>query len=93
MSPGETLQVLLINNLDPEHSKSCTQTGTQYCETSVTNMHTHGLHVSSKGVEDGWNYHADNIFAAVMPGETQVFKFAIPVGDAVLPHLYLFVTF
>jgi hypothetical protein len=48
-------------------------------------MHTHGLHVSSKGVEDGWAYYSDDIFAAVNPGNTQLFKFTIP-DDHMGPH-------
>ena len=78
MSPGETLEVLLINDLDPAHSTNCADLNTEFCETSVTNLHTHGLHVSSKGIEDGLAAQSDNIFAVVEPGTTEHFAFTIP---------------
>eukprot|EP01043_Picozoa_sp_COSAG02_P076764 COSAG02_NODE_16471_length_1080_cov_1.353721_1_plen_284_part_01 len=88
MDPGETLEVLLVNDLDPAHSKACTVTPGEFCETSITNMHTHGLHVSSKGVEDGLSYYSDDIFAAVPPSSRQAFKFAIPDDHMGGTHWY-----
>eukprot|EP01052_Picozoa_sp_SAG31_P031894 SAG31_NODE_3432_length_4280_cov_1.816073_1_plen_845_part_00 len=88
MAPGETLEVMLYNDLDPAHNVACSQTDDEYCETSVTNMHTHGLHVSSKGVEDGLAYYSDDIFAAVQPGESQAFKFSIPASHMGGTHWY-----
>jgi len=78
LSPGETLEVTMINNLDPAHSMSCAELNTEFCETSISNMHTHGLHVSSKGLEDGLAAQSDNIFAVVEPETTEEFAFTIP---------------
>ena len=37
--------------------------------TANTNLHTHGLHVSSKGTQDGWAYNSDNVYADIAPGD------------------------
>jgi FtsP/CotA-like multicopper oxidase with cupredoxin domain len=70
----------MINNLDPAHSASCADLNSEFCETSVSNLHTHGLHVSSKGLEDGLAAQSDNIFAVVEPGTTEEFAFATPAN-------------
>ena len=80
--------MLLQNNLDPAHSKNCPDTAGEFCETSISNMHTHGLHVSSKGVEDGLSYYSDDIFASVTPTSSQAFKFAIPEDHMGGTHWY-----
>jgi len=79
MDPGETLDITLVNNLDPAHSKECSEVNGEFCETSVTNLHTHGLHVSSMGAgSDGYAKHSDNIFAKVLPNESTEYSFTIP---------------
>merc|ERR1719450_1353284 len=72
------MKLTLVNNLLTANNKACSVTGTEFCETSITNLHTHGLHVSSKGVADGLAAESDNIFAVVQPGGTQDFAFTIP---------------
>merc|ERR1719271_55826 len=68
MKPGETLNILLRNQLTAAHSVACTTTAGEFCDTATTNLHTHGLHISSKGTEDGLAAHSDNIFAEVAAG-------------------------
>jgi len=77
MNPGETLTIVLTNNLLSENSLTCAD-GRDFCETAITNLHTHGLHVSSKGRRDGLDYSTDDVFAEVAPGESETFKFEIP---------------
>jgi len=77
MNPGDTLEIILVNNLLPVNSIACSS-GAHFCDTSITNLHTHGLHVSSKGREDGLNYYADDVMAEVEPGTSEDFKFEIP---------------
>eukprot|EP00403_Amphidinium_massartii_P039103 CAMPEP_0178435136 /NCGR_PEP_ID=MMETSP0689_2-20121128/33774_1 /TAXON_ID=160604 /ORGANISM="Amphidinium massartii, Strain CS-259" /LENGTH=687 /DNA_ID=CAMNT_0020057203 /DNA_START=33 /DNA_END=2096 /DNA_ORIENTATION=+ len=78
MFPGETLSINLVNNLDNANNLNCAQAPDAFCETATTNLHTHGLHVSSKGKEDGWSYYSDDIFADVSPGNSELFQFEIP---------------
>jgi len=78
MKPGETLEITLVNNLNDANNLDCATTNEHFCETATTNLHTHGLHVSSKGKEDGLAYYSDDVFAEVAPGGSESFKFAIP---------------
>lgn len=55
LSTGETLRVRLDNGLGGQ----------------ITNLHTHGLHVSPSG-------NSDNVFVHVEPGESFQYEFAIP---------------
>lgn len=86
--PGESIKVRLQNNLNPADDKTCSITKTEFCESETTNMHTHGLHVSSKGIVDGLQYNSDNIFVAIPPGQTSSFSFDIPVNHAPGTHWY-----
>ena len=70
MAPGETLEITLVNSLLAERSVDCTTTGTEYCKASNTNLHTHGLHVSSLGTNDGLSYNSGTpqlSYAACLP--------------------------
>ena len=78
MAPGQTLNVRLINNLQANRDVACSTTNSEYCKASTTNLHTHGLHVSSKGVADGLAAESDNIFAEVGPGTQKNYAFTIP---------------
>ena len=67
------------------------QVNGEFCETSVTNLHTHGLHVSSMGAgSDGYAKHSDNIFAKVLPNESTEYSFTIPDYHMGGTHWYFF---
>eukprot|EP00971_Amphidinium_carterae_P346914 6488673-Amphidinium_carterae.1 len=74
---GETLEIVLTNNLLDANNLDCAN-NLDFCETAITNLHTHGLHVSSKGRRDNLDYYSDDVMAEVAPGGSETFKFAIP---------------
>lgn len=79
MKPGESLVIQLTNNLQLANNVACPTTVGEFCEAATTNLHTHGLHVSSKGIEDGLSYYADDVLAKVAPvGGTALYNFSIP---------------
>jgi len=78
LKPGGTLSITLENDLESANNVDCATTGTEYCKAGTTNFHTHGLHVSSKGTEDGLDYASDDIFVSVSPGSSNQFQFSIP---------------
>jgi len=88
MNPGETFYITLQNNFQASNDKTCTTTGGNYCEAATTNLHTHGLHVSSKGMDDGLNYYSDDIFAMIEPGASAAYQFAIPSNHMGGTHWY-----
>jgi FtsP/CotA-like multicopper oxidase with cupredoxin domain len=75
VKPGDELRIKLINNLPPrtdthpevpppkEHAG--------HFSFNITNLHTHGLHVSPKD-------HSDNVFREVHPQETKEYVIKIP---------------
>ena len=63
MAPGETLSMILTNNLVSSNNVACTATAGEFCEASTTNFHTHGLHISGEG-------NADNVFTVTPPGSS-----------------------
>eukprot|EP00931_Biecheleriopsis_adriatica_P021476 TRINITY_DN1403_c0_g1_i1.p1 TRINITY_DN1403_c0_g1~~TRINITY_DN1403_c0_g1_i1.p1 ORF type:complete len:747 (+),score=100.66 TRINITY_DN1403_c0_g1_i1:41-2281(+) len=85
--PGESLTVALTNSLASTPT-ACSATSGAFCDSMITNLHTHGLHVSSKGTEDGLDYHSDNVLAEVAPGTTVTFKFSIPDNHMGGTHWY-----
>jgi FtsP/CotA-like multicopper oxidase with cupredoxin domain len=88
MNPGETFYITLQNNLQASNDKTCTTTGGNFCEAATTNLHTHGLHVSSKGMENGLSYYSDDIFAMIEPGASAAYRFAIPSNHMGGTHWY-----
>jgi suppressor of ftsI len=56
--PGDTVKVAFDNRLDVPMDM-------------ITNLHTHGLHVSPSG-------HSDNIFLTILPGETFHYTYRVP---------------
>mmetsp|Transcript_12238 Transcript_12238/g.22646 ORF Transcript_12238/g.22646 Transcript_12238/m.22646 type:complete len:629 (+) Transcript_12238:46-1932(+) len=89
VNPGETLKVNFINQLDAANNHNCSGLADEsFCETATSNLHTHGLHVSSKGLLDGLSYHSDDIFADVQPGQTAQFEFHIPESHMPGTHWY-----
>lgn len=63
--PGDTIKITLNNNLDEQ----------------VTNLHTHGLHVSPLG-------RGDNVLTSVAPGESWEIEIAIPENHFIGPQWY-----
>merc|ERR1719245_1023246 len=47
----------------------------EYCEASITNIHTHGLHTSPESIGD---YHGDDILVELEPGESASYQIEIP---------------
>jgi FtsP/CotA-like multicopper oxidase with cupredoxin domain len=71
LDPGDTLRVLLINDLPPlDHPDDSVELDRPH-EWTTTNLHTHGLHVSPEG--DG-----DNVFVAIAPGERHQYEIEVP---------------
>jgi FtsP/CotA-like multicopper oxidase with cupredoxin domain/peroxiredoxin len=68
--PGDTLLITLENRLPPEDPAEDTGHNTLH-DFNVTNLHTHGLHVSPDGI-------SDNVFLTVKPNQTQEYKIEIP---------------
>ena len=66
MIPGPTLRLRAGETLAPTLTNQLD---------AVTNLHTHGLHVSPSGV-------SDNVLLEIAPGETIDFEFAIPTDGA-----------
>ncbi len=72
VNQGDTLRIRLINNLpadpipDPPFMNMVTNS-------DITNLHTHGFHVSPKSP-------SDNIFQVIKPGEIFNYEFQLP-GD------------
>ena len=65
MTPGDTLDIELINDLPALHD-DCTDDVNQFHGLNTTNLHTHGLHVSPTTDASGV-FDADNIFVNVTP--------------------------
>ncbi len=73
LDPGDTLRVNLINRLPPltsAHHRQAMQMDRPH-EWTTTNLHTHGLHVSPRGI-------ADNVFLTIPPGERQRLEIPVP---------------
>lgn len=92
MAPGETLSLTLTNNLQSSNDVACTTTTGEFCMSSTTNFHTHGLHVSSKGVADGLAAESDNILNSIAPGASSNYAFAIPDYHMVLSQTVIVVS-
>ena len=72
IKPGDTLTVAFTNNLAAElHDTSGIHN--QFRDFDRTNLHTHGLHVSSASP-------GDDIFIEVGPGETFPYSYSIPTN-------------
>jgi FtsP/CotA-like multicopper oxidase with cupredoxin domain len=72
IAPGDRLRVNLVNELPPlDHDRHPIDL-TRPHEWTTTNLHTHGLHVSSAG-------NGDNPFLAIPPGESFQYEIDVPV--------------
>ena len=70
VKPGQRLLVNLTNSLPPQ-SEYNVGTRNNFHVPSVTNLHTHGLHISSKPP-------GDSIFIEVWPGKSHLYVYDIP---------------
>lgn len=68
MFSGTTINVILVNGWQNSlHDEpNCFN---RWCDMDVTNLHTHGLHVSSE---------QDNVLNDVYPGEEYIYTYTIP---------------
>jgi FtsP/CotA-like multicopper oxidase with cupredoxin domain len=89
MKPGESLRIKLQNNLpsDKVNNVGCNVTKTDYCEAGTTNLHTHGLHVSSEGPNE-LGISSDDVGVVVEPGASQQYEFTIPDNHMGGTHWY-----
>jgi len=80
VNPGDTLTITLTNSLSQEGF----DTGSlhnQYRQFDVTNLHTHGLHVSGEAP-------GDSIFTEVQPGARNTYTYTIPPDHMGGTHWY-----
>ena len=70
IKPGDTVTVTLTNNLPPE-THDTSNVHNQFRDFDRTNLHTHGLHVSSASP-------GDDIFIDVGPGASFTYTYTIP---------------
>jgi FtsP/CotA-like multicopper oxidase with cupredoxin domain len=77
MRPGDTLQLRLFNDLPPEAEEHHPMDINMPHGFNVTNLHTHGLHVSPKCSDDG-TVCSDNVLIEIEPGESQLFEYTLP---------------
>ena len=84
---GDTVRLRLLNNLDP---KACGFTSGDAVESGVintirdpcvTNMHTHGLHISTDEPQD-------NVFVQIKPGKSYDYEYKIPTNHLGGTHWY-----
>lgn len=70
IKPGDTLKVALTNNL-PAEAVSTASLHNEFRQLSVTNLHTHGLHISGEAP-------GDSIFTEVAAGASYEYTYVIP---------------
>jgi len=78
VKPGETLAINFKNDLLAANNVGCETTAGEFCEAATTNLHTHGLHISSKGVADGLAANSDDVLVNIAPGASALYRFDIP---------------
>ena len=77
LKPGDVFNLTLKNSLEEDLSTSHAHNTIH--SPNVTNVHTHGLHVSPK---------VDNVFLKAEPGESLVYVYEIPTTHAPGLHWY-----
>lgn len=70
--PGDTLRIKIVNKL---------KTVAEYPYNALTNLHTHGLHVSPLG-------YGDNVMISIAPGQTWETEIKIPDDHYIGPDWY-----
>ncbi|SEL42915.1 Multicopper oxidase with three cupredoxin domains (includes cell division protein FtsP and spore coat protein CotA) [Stigmatella aurantiaca] len=68
--PGDTLRIVLDNQLPPEPVRGTIDPNIPH-GFNITNLHTHGLHVSPAG-------NADNVMLSILPGQKFEYEIKIP---------------
>jgi len=76
LRPGDTLQLRLLNQLPPETEEAPMDINMPH-HFNVTNLHTHGFHVSPKCSADG-TVCSDNVLIEIEPGESQFYEYTLP---------------
>lgn len=76
LRPGDTLQLRLVNQLPFETEEMPHDINIPH-GFNVTNLHTHGLHVSPKCSDDG-TVCSDNVLIEIPPGESQFYEITLP---------------
>lgn len=88
--PGEKLEVNIVNKLGPKNVEcpegwqemvGAPMNPDAICLLNMTNLHTHGLHVSPTGLKD-------NVWLDVMPGESLSVTFPLPENHMGGNHWY-----
>ena len=79
---GDTLKILLKNNMPPEMVSTASPTKNGYHDFSVVNLHTHGLHVSPLAPAD------EIVETAVAPNQTHQYVYKIPDDHMGGTHWY-----
>ena len=72
VSPGDTLNINVVNNL-PTPGFDTSALHNQFKTFDITNLHTHGLHISS-------NAPGDDIFTEVAAGTTNTYTYQLPAN-------------
>ena len=72
LHPGTTITLTLTNNLNPEGFNT-NNLHNEFKAISVTNLHTHGLHISGEAP-------GDSIFTEVGPGSSYTYTYVIPAN-------------
>ncbi len=74
LQPGDTLKIQLTNGLPPVRDETPLNENLPH-HLNITNLHFHGSHVSPEGI-------SDNIFRAMLPGQSYEIEIAIPEDHA-----------
>jgi FtsP/CotA-like multicopper oxidase with cupredoxin domain len=85
VSPGDLMKITVKNNLTPNPNCKSNDGSVHEMEMmgppeiyDVTNLHTHGLHVSPGDNPNGT--HQDNVFVTICPGTTAEYEIHIPAN-------------
>ena len=82
VKPGDRLEITLVNDLPKSEHAGHAMEGMAGHDLNVTNLHTHGLHVSPKG-------NSDNVFLEIKPGDDpQQYVIEIPRDHPGGTHWY-----
>jgi len=84
---GETVTIELSNGLDPADGIPCSDTS-RFCDCMFTNVHLHGMHLSSKGVLDSRSLDGDDITVKLSAGESMLYQHFIPENHMPGTHWY-----
>lgn len=78
VAAGDLLKITLSNNL-PRRPSPAGEPPNTPGDFDITNLHTHGLHVSPNG-------HSDNVYIDIAPGEQHVYCYDIPAHHIAGTH-------